>query len=298
MLPLLEYAADGEIKTLSDTRKFLASVFELSSEELAELLPSGRQKIFSNRISWSKSYLTGAQLLESIGRGDFRITARGTAVLSEKLDNIDKLYLEKFPEFVAFLKPPGKPDASEPSQNASDTDATQTPTELMSDSYQALRREVTDKLLENIKANSPDFFEHLIIELLVKMGYGGSFHEAGKATRKTADEGIDGIIKQDRLGLSNIYLQAKRWESPVGRPELHKFVGALHGQMASKGVFITTSRFTREAVDYAERIEKRVVLIDGQQLADLMFEYDLGVSEYEVYRVKRVDSDFFEDDYV
>lgn len=296
MLPLLKFSADGEQHTMQEAREGLAKEMGLSQEDLEEKLPSGRQSIFSNRVAWAKVYLTQAGVLESPERGRFNISDRGRSVLAEAPERISIKYLERFEEFQTFRQAGNKNRNQQVSDAGDDTSETATPEETLEQACQQLRDEVANELLQLIKGNSPDFLEKLVVQLIVSMGYGGSVKEAGKATRKTADEGIDGVIKEDRLGLETIYLQAKRWEAVVGRPEIQKFVGALHGQRARKGVFITTSRFSKEALDYVSRIDPKVVLIDGTDLVQLMIDHGVGVSTAAAYEVKRVDTDFFIED--
>lgn len=292
MLPLLRLTGDGHEHSMKEARQVLGDEFDLDGDDLAELLPSGRQTVFANRVAWAKTYLTQAGLLGSPKRGIFKVTDRGREALDSVPAKIDIQFLEQYPEFVEFRnagKKQSKADQNEPDHAATAA----TPEEVLEEAYRQLRNETASELLTLIKSNSPTFFEHLVVELLVRMGYGGSVKEAGQATRKTGDEGIDGIIKEDRLGLDTIYLQAKRWEGAIGRPEIQKFVGALHGQRAKKGVFITTSRFSTEAVDYAAHIDSKVVLIDGPDLVQMMIEHGLGVSSVATYEIKRVDTDYF-----
>jgi restriction system protein len=265
MLPLLELASDENEWSMQDARDQLARKFAVSEEEQNALLPSGRQSIFSNRVAWAKSYLTQAGVLESPRRGVFRLSDRGREVLREKPQKITVKYLERFPEFVEFRSPQSKPE--EISIASGITEDKQTPEEMLDAAYQRLRRDTAVDLLSRVKKSSAAFFEHLVVDLLLKMGYGGSLKEAGNAIGRSGDEGIDGIIKEDRLGLDVIYLQAKKWEGTVGRPEVQKFVGALHGKRARKGVFITTGVFSSEAIDYIGNIDPKVVLIDGRHLA-------------------------------
>lgn len=295
MLPLLKFSADGEEHTMQEAREGLAEIMRLSQEDLEEKLPSGRQSTFANRVAWAKVYLTQAGVLESPKRGKFYISDRGRKILSEYPDRISIKYLERFEEFQEFRQASNKNRTQQITHAGDDTSST-TPEETLEQAYQQLRDEVANELLHLIKGNTPEFFEKLVVLLIVSMGYGGSVKEAGKATRKTADEGIDGVIKEDRLGLETIYLQAKRWEAAVGRPEIQKFVGALHGQRAKKGVFITTSRFSKEALDYVGQIDPKVVLIDGADLVQLMIDHGVGVSSAAVYEVKKVDTDFFIED--
>jgi len=290
MLPMLQLASDGNTYNMQQARDSLANEFNLSEEELSERLPSGRQTTFSNRVAWAKVYLVRAGLLESPERGRFKISDRGRDVLKQAPSCINIKFLSQYPEFQDFRQPGGKERAG---KKVEPQPPEETPEEMLEQAYQQLRNEVAEELLKLIKNNSPEFFEKLVVHLLVQMGYGGSVREAGKATRKTSDEGIDGIIKEDRLGLDAIYLQAKRWEAPIGRPEIQKFVGALYGQKAKKGVFITTSRFSSEAMGYASQIDPKVVLIDGNDLVELMIDYGVGVGTSSVYEIKKVDMDFF-----
>ncbi|MDF3919562.1 MULTISPECIES: restriction endonuclease [Salinicola] len=296
MLPLLKFSADGEEHSMQEAREGLAEVMRLSQEDLEKRLPSGRQYTFANRVAWAKVYLTQAGILESPKRGKFNISNRGKQILIEAPDRISIKYLEQFEEFQEFRQASSKNRTQKVTHVGDHDTSSTTPEETLEQAYQQLRDEVANELLHLIKANTPEFFEKLVIHLIVSMGYGGSVKEAGKATRKTADEGIDGIIKEDRLGLETIYLQAKRWEAVVGRPEIQKFVGALHGQRAKKGVFITTSRFSEEALDYVGQIDPKVVLLDGTDLVQLMIDHGVGVSSAETYEVKKVDTDFFIED--
>ncbi|RDB42232.1 restriction endonuclease [Halomonas sp. DQ26W] len=296
MLPLLKFSADGEEHTMQEAREGLAKIMGLSQEDLEERLPSGRQSTFANRVAWAKVYLTQAGVLESPKRGKFRICDRGRKILSESPDRIDIKFLQRFEEFQAFRQASSKNRTEKVTHTGDDETATTTPEETLEQAYQQLRDETANELLHLVEGNTPEFFEKLVVHLIVSMGYGGSVNEAGRATRKTADEGIDGVIKEDRLGLETIYLQAKRWEAAVGRPEIQKFVGALHGQRAKKGVFITTSRFSKEALDYVGQIDPKVVLIDGADLVQLMIDHGVGVSTATIYEVRKVDTDFFIED--
>lgn len=294
MLPLLHFAADGVDHTTREAVEKLSIEFRLTQDERNELLASGQQPVFNNRITWANTYLKKAGLLESPRRGVFRITDRGRGVLVEQPTKIDAKYLDRFPEFVDFR------DAARVTKEVSSSDSViapslRTPEEELELAHQSIQASLAADILGRILLCSPSFFEHLVVELLVKMGYGGSRQDAGERIGKSGDGGIDGIIKEDRLGLDTIYIQAKRWQGTVGRPEIQKFVGALQGQRARKGVFITTSSYTSEAIDYASRIDTKVVLIDGKQLASLMIDFDVGVSIVTTYQVKRIDSDYFED---
>lgn len=294
MLPLLKFAGNGDVHLIKDARAQLATEFEVTAEEQAEMIPSGRAKTFSNRVAWAKTYLLQAHLLESPGRAAFRITDRGREVLNAPPDKITIPFLDQYPEFAEFR---GRKKKSATPDKASPPTSPDTPEEQIANAYQQIRSELASELLGQVKTSTPEFFEHLVVELLVALGYGGSFQDAGKSVGKSGDEGIDGVIKEDRLGLDMIYLQAKRWtENTIGRPEIQKFVGALHGKRAKKGVFITTSSFSSEAMRYVETIDPKVVLIDGDALADLMIDAGLGVSIQRVYETKKIDLDFFEED--
>lgn len=293
MLPFLQYLGDAKEHSLREAEEALAAHFKLSPAERAELLPSGQQGIFKNRIGWARTYLKKAGLIEAPKRAVFMITERGLQALASKPSRIDAKYLEQWPEFIEFRDIP-KPNST--SAQPVELPLTKTtPEELIELAYQGLREQLGQELLTRILSCAPTFFEQLVVELLVKMGYGGSRRDAGERIGQTGDGGIDGIIKEDRLGLDTIFIQAKRWQGSVGRPEIQKFVGALQGQRAKKGVFITTSSYTAEAVDYATRIDTKVVLIDGKQLSGLMIDFDVGVSAAASYVVKRIDSDYFEE---
>lgn len=293
MLPFLAFLKDGNEHSLREAEEALAIEFNLSPAERAELLPSGQQGIFKNRIGWARTYLKKAGLLESPKRAVFKITERGQQALATNPTRMDAKYLEQWPEFIEF-RDISKPITGSPPQPGLPL-ATTTPEEAIELAYQGLREQLAQELLGRILSCSPTFFEQLVVELLVKMGYGGSRRDAGERVGQSGDGGIDGIIKEDRLGLDTIFIQAKRWQESVGRPEIQKFVGALQGQRARKGVFITTSSYTADAIEYASRIDTKVVLIDGEQLAGLMMDFDVGVSASASYVVKRVDSDYFEE---
>lgn len=291
MLPLLKYAADNKEHKLADAVEDLSNQFGLTAEERKELLPSKTQEVIFNRIGWARTYMKKAGLLEDTRRGVFKITERGQAVLGENLERLSTKYLRKFDEFNEFQKKHNEKD----SKSENDVISEATPEEMLEAGYTKLSENLVDDILVNIAKCSPSFFEHLVVDLLVHMGYGGSFSEAAQVVGKSGDEGIDGIIKEDKLGLDTIYIQAKRWKGVVGRPEIQKFAGALLGQKASKGVFITTSSFTKDAEDYAASVDRKVVLIDGQKLASLMIEHNVGISTVRTFEIKRIDSDYFEE---
>jgi restriction system protein len=255
-------------------------------------LPSGKQATFDNRVGWARTYLKKAGLLESPRRSVFVITDTGREVLAAKPDKINVKYLEQFEPFVEFKTAHKKP-AKGAEGNGNDT-ANETPEEVLQSAHESLTRQLSAELLDEIKGCSWQFFERLVVNLLVAMGYGGTVKEAGQALQKAGDEGVDGIIKEDRLGLDIIYVQAKKWENVVSRPEIQKFAGALQGKRSRKGVFITTSGFSHEAMQYVASIDSKIILIDGQRLAELMIEHNIGVALVERYEVKRIDSDYFE----
>lgn len=294
MLPLLKFVSDKKEHSTNEALEYIALEFNLTEEQQNEWLPSGNQKVFSNRVFWAKSYLKMAGLIENTKRAHFKITERGLLTLNENPEEINIKYLKKFPDFLELSE--GWKNSSTNNDNEEEIQTPQTTEELLENSYQDIRKSLAQEILSKIKLCSPFFFEKLVVELLVKMGYGGSRTDAGKAIGKSGDEGIDGIIKEDKLGLDIIYIQAKRWESVVGRPEIQKFVGALAGQEAKKGIFITTSRFTIDARDYIPRNETKIVLIDGEHLANLLIDNDLGVSKQVVYEIKKIDLDFFEEE--
>ncbi|MBO9681567.1 MAG: restriction endonuclease [Flavisolibacter sp.] len=296
MLPLLKTIYDGKEYEFKKLIEVLAVEFKLNEEEKNELLPSGQALLFPNRVGWARTYLKKAGLIESPGRGIIKITERGKNTLKENLTEINVKYLSKFPEFIQFKLQSRDDDESQlPSLN-NEENRKQTPEELLESGYQNIRKSLEEEILSKLKSVTPSFFERIVVQLLVKMGYGGSIKDAGKAIGKSGDEGIDGIIKEDKLGLDVIYIQAKRWEGVVSRPELQKFVGALAGQRAKKGVFITTSNFSKEAITYAAQMDTKIVLIDGEQLAQYMIDYNLGVSVQNTYEIKKIDSDYFEEE--
>lgn len=257
------------------------------------MLPSGTQEVIVNRVGWAKTYLTKAGLLSTPKRGFFEITERGRLLLAENPVSVDSKFLQRYDEFNAFRTRSRKEDGVEALVEAPGFG---TPEEALEYGYQRLTENLADDIIGKTMSCSPAFFERLVVELMVKMGYGGSLREAAQVVGKSGDGGIDGIIKEDKLGLDVIYIQAKRWEGTVGRPEIQKFAGALLGQKARKGIFITTSTFSKDAREYARNLEAKLILIDGALLADLMIQYGLGVSTAMVYEIKKVDSDFFNEE--
>ena len=298
MLPLLKILADGKVYKYREIFEALVREFLVTEAERKEMLPSGQQEIFSNRVGWAKTYLKKAGLIDSPQRATFVISEKGKEILSQNPARIDAKFLRQFPEFQEFNRVNKQNETITLESNLSTSDQEQNPEELLENSYQEIRQALAIDLLFILRKLSPDAFEKLVVELLVKMGYGGSIRDAGKAVGKSGDQGIDGIIKEDRLGLDIIYIQAKRWadNNAVGRPEIQKFVGALAGQGAKKGIFITTSYFTQEALEYAPRNEIKIVLIDGEELSQLMIDYNLGVSTQKIYEIKRIDHDYFGDE--
>jgi len=289
MLPLLSKLGDGDEHTLRELIDSLSLEFKLSESDRKRLLPSGRQPAFDNRVGWARVYLNKAGLLESTGRARFRITQRGSSVLQGKPVGIDKEFLRQFREFKEFEKAV----SPQPKAIKAQDDAIRTPDETLEKTYKNLREELAQDLLERIRKSPPWFFEQLVIDLLLAMGYGGSREDVVQAMGHTGDEGIDGIIKEDKLGLDIVCVQAKRWIPNVGRDKVSEFGGSLDTKKASKGVMLTTSRFTDEAKDYVSRSTKQIVLVDGHRLADLMIDHDVGVSTVHTYTIKRVDEDYF-----
>lgn len=281
MLPLLQQFGDGKEHSIHEVLDNLTQVFFLSGQELNEMLPSGKQTSFYNRVGWARTYLTKSGLLQMARRSFYKITERGCNVLESQPARIDMKYLEQFPEYLEFREREGTrrrvQNGEEDSEDIQQTES-KTPEEILEYAYQEIRDNLAQEVIALVKRSSPSFFERLVVELLVNMGYGGSRRDAARAVGQTGDEGIDGIIDEDRLGLDAIYVQAKRWEAVVGRPEIQKFVGALMGKRARKGIFITTSNFTNDAINYVSNIDFKVVLIDGKRLAEFMIDYNVGVT--------------------
>ncbi|MBA3695438.1 MAG: restriction endonuclease [Methylotenera sp.] len=295
MLPLLDFAADQKEHSLQDTVEALAAIFGLTIEEREELLPSGKQARFDNRVAWARSYFKQAGLVENTRRGFFRISQRGIDLFKTTPKKINIKLLEQYPEFIDFRNL--RKDINDIQPMLIDEPEKQTPEEQLENSYKILSDGLASEIIQLVKSCSPSFFERLVVELLLAMGYGGTRVGAGRAIGQSGDGGIDGIIDEDRLGLDSIYIQAKRWEGVVGRPEIQKFVGALSGQRATKGVFITTSDFTREALDFVKNNNHyKVVLINGFTLAKFMIENNVGVSVATTYQVKKIDTDYFVDE--
>lgn len=293
MLPILQLLRDETEWHIRNVIDQLAQKLGLSDEERKRMLPSGNDVIFDNRVRWARLYLLKAGLIESPKRGFIKISNRGLSVLAQNPNKIDIDFLWQYPELRKWKESPPK-DKTEVLSDTAKTIVEQTPEEALEYGYQQIRQNLVQQLLEIVKNVSPKFFEKLVVELIVKMGYGGSIRDAGEVLGRTGDGGIDGVIKEDRLGLDKIYIQAKRWtDAPVGTAELRNFVGALQEKKANKGIFITTSRFVRNTQEYIDKVGGNIVLIDGERLAQLMVDYGVGVSPVANYEVQRVDSDFF-----
>lgn len=298
MLPLLRAMGDGRPRHVRELSDLLGQEFALSDDELRQLTPGGGSLLFHGRVSWAKTYLSQAGLVEQVSRGVYRISQAGKQVLTENPARIDNDFLMRFPAFQDFKARSGtrggrSRDHLSPS-NHDVEEQSGDPTERLNAAYREIRAALATEVLDQVKHATPQFFESLVVDLLVAMGYGGSRDDAGLAVGKSGDGGIDGIIKEDRLGLDFVYIQAKRWEQPVGRPIVQGFAGSLEGERARKGVLITTSRFTTDAMEYVNRIDKRIVLIDGEQLANYMIDFGIGVTDVTTLHIRRIDLDYFE----
>lgn len=288
MLPLLRLASDGKERSIRNAIEKLASDFHLTDEERRRLLGSGKE-VFDNRVGWAKTYLKKAGLLDITRWGYFKITERGLKLLEQNPKYIDVELLYNYAEFKEFKASKHKTEKKTGKLEAEEG----TPEEELEKAYENVRNNLAGELIQYLRNTSPVLFEHIVLDLLVRMGYGGSLKDAAEAVGGIGDEGIDGIIKEDKLGLEAIYIQAKRWQGTVGRPEIQKFAGALAGHHAKKGIFISTSDYTREAREYAKLIENKIILIDGNELAQLMIDYNVGVAPINTFEVKRIDSDYF-----
>ena len=295
MLPVLRVIQDGSEWKMKDVTVKLSDEFNLTDDEREEMLPSGQARAIVNRIGWAKAYVKEAGLVLSVRRGVIQITDEGKSVLAENLDHIDMKYLERFPSYIAFRDRRKPSSKNEPASDVAANTAA-TPDDLIVQAYDELRDALAEELLQQVKEMTDKFFEHLVVKLLVSMGYGGSIEDAGKAVGTSGDGGIDGVIKEDKLGLDAIVIQAKRWTvNSVGRPDIQSFAGSMEGYGANKGVFITTSTFSDPAVEYTKQIQRRIVLVDGETLASLMIDHGIGVSEYRSLALKRMDMDFFQE---
>jgi len=294
MLPFLETLQDGQERTMRELTEALAGHFKLTEEQLQEHLPSGPQSLFYNRVAWAKTHLKNAGLIDNPVRGKVSISEAGRKVLLQKPATINCKFLKQFPSYLKFIGQTADQEGEQPEEMV--LESTQTPLELMDASFNTLRKATAEELLAKLKACSPSFFERVVVRLLQAMGYGGVTGEAS-VTGKSGDGGIDGIIKEDKLGLDVVCIQAKRWDGSVGRPVIQGFVGSMDYVRAKKGVILTTSQFTKDALDFVYRIEgKKVVLIDGPKLADLMIEHNVGVNPTKLYELKEVSNDFFDED--
>ncbi len=289
MLPILNSLKDNSIREVKELQEMMLSYFQISDDERKITIPSGTQSLFYNRVAWALAHLKRAELLSSPERGKYQITSNGLKVIQNPPEKITAKYLKSFPSYVH----------AKTQQNESiiidddEEEINKTPDELIDLGISQINNELSNLLITQIKNCSAYYFERIVVDLLIKMGYGGSDIDNGEVTSKSGDEGIDGIIKEDKLGLDKIYIQAKKWENTIGRPEIQKFVGALHGKRAKKGIFITTSNFTKEAIEYAIILDVSVVLIDGKQLTKLMIENDLGVTVKDTIKIRRLDTDYF-----
>ncbi len=293
MLPVLKASAAGEVK-ISDVVTLLGKQLALSEEELSELLPSGKQTTFANRVNWAKSYLGKAGLVTLTKRGHFEASAGGKAVLASPPHAINIKFLESFPEFKQFKDASGQPAVTPQSLAVNLKDLT--PDEIIRSAYGEMHQALSSELLSKIRSAPPDFLERLVVQLLVAMGYGGSAIDAGKALGKSGDGGVDGVIDQDALGLDRIYVQAKRYvdSNKVASGEIRDFFGSLDRFKASKGLFVTTSSFSPSAKETADLLSKRIVLIDGPQLTRLMIRFDIGCRIEETLHIKKIDEEFFD----
>jgi len=296
MLPFLKYLSDEKEHSLSETHDVLAKEFKLTDDELRELLPSGQQPIFRNRLGWARTYLKKAGLLTSPKRAHFKISDTGLALLNENPTEITSKFLTRYDDFLEFQSiKKTKADKNIDPKIQLDDATDQTPEESLEYAYQKLHSALSKELLSIVKTCTPSFFEKLVIDLLITMGYGGSRKEAGKAMGKSGDGGIDGIINEDKLGLDVIYLQAKRWDNSVPVKEIRDFTGALASKKAKKGIFITTSSFPKSVYEFVGQVEYKIILIDGERLTNLMIEHSVGLSTVSTYHVKTIDSDYFEE---
>ncbi|MGB7161458.1 MAG: restriction endonuclease [Tepidisphaeraceae bacterium] len=300
MLPILRVASDGNEHSVTETMDHLANQMGIGEADRDELLPSGTQTRFYNRVTWAITYLSKSLLIQKCGRGRFRIAPRGGDILSKNPTRIDNSFLDQFPEYQSFKTKRAEKagqmrhDKGDAVAIESANQATVTPDERLEAAYKELREALADDLLERVGEGTPKFFEHLVVDLLVAMGYGGSHADAAQVVGKSGDDGIDGVIKEDRLGLDMVYVQAKKWNSAVGPGDIDKFVGSLMRKKAHKGVFITTGSFTSGALRAAQEASSKIVLIDGEELAELMIDHGVGVTDHKAYRIKRIDSDYFE----
>jgi restriction system protein len=296
MNPVLSLMADKQTRSAKEVVAVISVHLHWTDKDMEELLPSGSQTVAHSRINWAITYLKKAGLLESPRRSQVCITEEGSRVAALQDVKVDNRFLRSYPEFVAFYNRSGSKGSNDKQITPIDQNQSElSPEEQLDSAALSLQQSLADDLLDKLKTVSPAFFERIVVDLLVAMGYGGSVQDAGKSVGKSGDGGIDGIIKEDKLGLDTIYIQAKRWEANVGRPEVQKFAGALQGVRARKGVFITTSSYSSDALDFVRNIDSKIVLIDGAELSRLMIEYGVGVSVQRVVKVMRLDGDYFEE---
>jgi restriction system protein len=294
MLPIMKIAQDGEEHRGHELRQRIGEQLGLTDEQRKELLPSGTQPVFTNRLAWARTHLTMAGLLEKTGKGRFRITQRGKQVMASNPSIVDTRFLFQFPEYAEARRRAKTDVPAEPATHAATSEAA-SPQERIELAFRELNNSLTSEVRSKLASIDPFRFEQVVLDLLVKMGYGGSKKEAAQVTQKTGDEGIDGLINEDRLGLDVIYIQAKRWKHNIGRPDIQNFVGALAGKKAAKGIFITTSEFHDNARDYVAGLHQKIILIGGRRLAELMIEHNIGVAEEQAYSVRKIDSDYFDE---
>jgi restriction system protein len=301
MRPLLAFGADGQEKNIRDAIKAIADKLNLTSEDRQLLVPSGKQTVLDNRVHWARTYLDKAGALKRTRRSHFVVTARGRELLKQHPDRIDGHILQQFPEFLAFKNTRAQDDGGQGAVQSEDQTLTElssaTPEDMLQTAEAAIAEKLRTQLLQRIQELSPAFFERLVIDLIVAMGYGGSRDSVVQRLGKSNDQGIDGVVNEDPLGLDVVYVQAKRYapDNTVGRERIQQFAGALVGQGASKGVFVTTSSFTSGAVQYAQRVPQRIILVDGSELTRLMMQYGVGVRTERTVEVKRIDLDYFEE---
>lgn len=297
MLPLLQFTSDGEEYHIKEAVDPISEYFGLTPEDKQKVMGNSKQSVIYYRIHWANTYLKKAGLLSSSRRGYIQITERGRSVLREKPNKVDSHFLMRFPEFVEF-KSSSKTDSESDVETDSNDVSELAPKELIDSTYKSIVNDLADQLLESVLSASPAFFEKLVVDLLLAMGYGSALQDAGQTTQISNDGGIDGYIQEDKLGLDTVYIQAKRWaiDNTIGRPQIQAFVGSLMGEGATKGVFITTSSFSGGAITYAKNIQNvRIILIDGQQLAQLMIEHNVGVVAEKTYIIKQIDENYFPD---
>ncbi|MEX1117686.1 MAG: restriction endonuclease [Terrimicrobiaceae bacterium] len=298
MLPVLQTLREHGPLHTTKCAEMVADMVDLSEQERAEMLPSGTQRYIVNRTGWAAWYMMQAGLIQRPKRGWIQITDQGRSLLATNPPKIDRQILMGYPSFVEKMSKGNDQEEGETETESEIGSGGQTPHERIDAAMAELRKSLVSDLRDQLSSVDPYRFEQIVLDLLLALGYGGSRREAAQVTQKTGDEGIDGVINEDRLGLDVIYVQAKRWAGKVGRPEIQNFVGALAGKKANKGIFITTGDFHSNAREYAGDVQHKIILIDGQRLAELMVDHNIGVSEEQIYRIKRVDSDYFDSESV